>query len=106
MTRLAEVLPKPIYGYGASTKGGTLLQYLDIPNLLTAVAERNPLKLGLMQAGVWSPIVSEEEMRKNAPGTLLVLPWAFRQEFVEREEETMARGTMLLMPLPRIEMVL
>jgi NDP-4-keto-2,6-dideoxyhexose 3-C-methyltransferase len=106
MSRLAGVLPKPIYGYGASTKGGTLLQYLGIPDLLTAVAERNPLKLGLMQAGVWSPIISEDSMRAQLPGTLLVLPWAFRQEFVEREEETMAKGTMLLMPLPRIEMVL
>jgi NDP-4-keto-2,6-dideoxyhexose 3-C-methyltransferase len=60
----------------------------------------------LMQAGVWSPIISEEEMRERNPGTLLVLPWAFRQEFVEREEELLARGTMMLMPLPRIEMVL
>jgi NDP-4-keto-2,6-dideoxyhexose 3-C-methyltransferase len=106
MTRLAEVLPKPIYGYGASTKGGTLLQYLDVPDLLEAVAERNQLKWGLKQAGVWSPIISEEQMREQSPGTLLVLPWAFRQEFVEREEELLAKGTMMLMPLPRIEMVL
>jgi hypothetical protein len=106
MTRLAEVLPKPIYGYGASTKGGTLLQYLDVPDLLEAVAERNQLKWGLKQAGVWSPIISEEQMREQSPGTLLVLPWAFRKEFVEREEELLAKGTMMLMPLPRIEMVL
>jgi hypothetical protein len=106
MARLADVLPRPIYGYGASTKGGTLLQYLDIPGLLTSVAERNQLKWGLMQAGVWSPIISEEEMREQAPGTLLVLPWAFRQEFVEREDEIRAQGTMLLFPLPNIEVVL
>jgi len=106
MLRLAEVLPKPLYGYGASTKGGTLLQYLDIPDLLTAVAERNQLKWGLVQAGVWSPIISEESMREQSPGTLLVLPWAFRAEFIEREEELLAKGTTMLFPLPRIEMVL
>jgi hypothetical protein len=106
MLKLADALPHPVYGYGASTKGGTLLQYLDLPGFLTAVAERNPLKLGLVQAGVWSPIISEEEMRAAAPGTLLVLPWAFRKEFVEREEELLSKGTMMLMPLPRIEMVL
>jgi hypothetical protein len=106
MMGLADALPRPIYGYGASTKGGTLLQYLNLPGLLTAVAERNPLKYGTVQSGIWSPIVPEEAMREADPGTLFVLPWAFRKEFVERESEIRARGTMLLFPLPHIEMVL
>ena len=102
---LIHSLPKPIYGYGASTKGGTLLQYLDVPELLTAVADRNPLKWGLMQAGVWAEITSEETMRAAKPGTLFVLPWAFREEFVEREEALRADGTLMLFPLPNIEIV-
>jgi hypothetical protein len=106
MRELLKALPKPIYGYGASTKGGTLLQYLDAPGLLTAVAERNQLKYGTEQSGVWSPIIPEEDMRKSEPGTLFVLPWAFRKEFVEREEELRAAGTFMCFPLPHIEMVL
>lgn len=106
MRELVKSLPKPIYGYGASTKGGTLLQYLDVPGLQEAVAERNPLKYGTVQSGVWSRIIPEDEMRKAAPGTLLVLPWAFRDEFIEREDALRAAGTFLLFPLPHIEMVL
>jgi hypothetical protein len=106
MTELVKALPQPIYGYGASTKGGVLLQYLDRPGLFAGVADRNPLKYGKMQAGIWSPIISEKEMREQKPGTLFVLPWAFRKEFVEREAEVRARGTMLLFPLPHIELVL
>jgi hypothetical protein len=106
MRDLVKSFPKPIYGYGASTKGGTLLQYLDVPNLLVAVAERNPLKYGTVQSGVWSPIIPEENMREAAPGTLFVLPWAFRKEFIEREDAIRAAGTFLLFPLPHIEMVL
>ena len=105
MRDLVAALPLPVYGYGASTKGGTLLQYLDVPNLLDAVAERNPLKFGTTQAGVWSPIIPEAEMRGATPGTLFVLPWAFRQEFIDREEELRAAGTMMLFPLPHIELV-
>jgi hypothetical protein len=106
MSKLIDSLPKPIYGYGASTKGGTLLQYLDSPGMLKGVGERNPLKYGTVQSGVWSPIISEDEMRESNPGTLFVLPWAFRKEFVDRESEARAKGTMLLFPLPHIELVL
>lgn len=106
MRELVKSLPKPIYGYGASTKGGTLLQYLGVPGLQEAVAERNPLKYGTAQSGVWSPIIPESEMREAAPGTLFVLPWAFRDEFIEREDALRAAGTFLLFPLPHIEMVL
>jgi hypothetical protein len=105
MIGLVNSLPKPIYGYGASTKGGTLLQYLGATGFLAAVAERNPLKIGLVQSGVWSPIITEEAMRDAAPGTLFVLPWAFRKEFNEREEDLRAKGTLLLYPLPHIELV-
>jgi hypothetical protein len=106
MRDLVKALPKPIYGYGASTKGGTLLQYLDVPGMLDAVAERNPLKFGTVQSGIWSPIITEEEMRKANPGSLLIATWAFRKEFIEREEDVRANGTILVFPLPNIEIVL
>ena len=105
MRDLVKALPQPIYGYGASTKGGTLLQYLGLPGFLKAVADRNPLKYGLCQSGIWAPIVSENDMRAANPGTLFVLPWAFRKEFIEREESLRAAGTFMVMPLPNIEIV-
>jgi len=34
------------------------------------------------------------------PDYYLVLPWHFKEEFVRRESETLARGIGLIFPLP------
>jgi hypothetical protein len=39
------------------------------------------------------------------PNYYLVLPWHFREEFVQREAETLARGTKFIFPLPQIQIV-
>ena len=39
------------------------------------------------------------------PDYYLVLPWHFKAEFLDRERETLARGTSLIFPLPTIEVV-
>src|SRR3989338_8864328 len=59
---------KTIWGYGASTKGNTLLQWYGLDNtLIDAIAERFSGKYGLKTAGTNIPIKSEEEMRKAKP---------------------------------------
>jgi len=95
---------KTVYGYGASTKGNTLLQLFGIDNtLVTAIAERSPYKFGLQTVGTNIPIVSEEEMRAAKPDYLLVLPWHFINEFVAREQEFISGGGKLVVPCPRFE---
>jgi NDP-4-keto-2,6-dideoxyhexose 3-C-methyltransferase len=37
------------------------------------------------------------------PDVLLVLPWHFRQNLIEREENFLQQGGRLLFPLPNIE---
>lgn len=93
-----------VWCLGASTKGATLLQYLDMNERFTAIADRNPRKLGRSMCGI--PILSEAKFRKAKPGMALVLPWAFRDEIVHRELVTRDAGTVLLMPLPNPELVL
>lgn len=96
----------PLWGYGASTKGSTLLQYLDCSEAFLAIADRNPAKWGLRMAGTWLPITDEAAMRKAKPKFLFVLPWSFRHEFLEREAGLREAGTTMLFPLPNFEMVL
>jgi len=96
---------KNVYIYGASTKGNCLLQYakLDETKLKYAV-ERNLNKVGKMTCtGI--EIISEETMRKNPPDYLLVLPWHFRNEIVEREKEYLNNGGKLIFPFPTFEIV-
>lgn len=102
----AKAEGKVVYGYGASTKGNTLLQLFGIDNtLITAIAERSPYKFGLQTVGTNIPIVSEEDMRAAKPDYLLVLPWHFINEFVAREHEYIKNGGKLVVPCPRFEII-
>ena len=97
---------KSIHVYGASTKGNTILQWCGIDDaIVTCAADRNPEKSGARTIGTNIPIVSEEESRAMSPDYYLVLPWHFRDEFVSREAESIARGTKLIFPLPKIEII-
>ena len=97
---------KVIWGYGASTKGNTLLQWFGLDNtLIDGIAERSPAKFGLKTAGTNIPIYSEEEMRKANPDYLLVLPWHFIAEFKKREEVFLKKGGKLIVPCPKFEVI-
>jgi NDP-4-keto-2,6-dideoxyhexose 3-C-methyltransferase len=97
---------KKIWGYGASTKGNTLLQYFGIDNnILDGIAERSKYKWGLKTIGSNIPIFSEEEMRKEKPDYLLVLPWHFINEFIIRESDLLSSGTKFIVPCPKFEII-
>ncbi|MFY9621696.1 MAG: class I SAM-dependent methyltransferase [Pyrinomonadaceae bacterium] len=97
---------KKIHIYGASTKGNTILQWCGIDNrIIDCAAERNPDKYGAYTLGTDIPIVSEAESRAMNPDYYLVLPWHFKEEFIEREKEMIKNGTGLIFPLPTIEVV-
>jgi hypothetical protein len=97
---------KKIWGYGASTKGNTLLQYFGLDNtLIDGIAERSHYKFGLKTIGTNIPIYSEEEMRKENPDYLLVLPWHFINEFIIRENEYLKQGGKFIVPCPKFKII-
>jgi hypothetical protein len=97
---------KHIHIYGASTKGNTILQWCGIDSrIIDFAADRNPDKHGAFTLGTEIPIISEEDSRKMKPDYYLVLPWHFREEFLEREAQTLQNGAAFIFPLPHIEIV-
>src|SRR5437870_9289391 len=97
---------KRIHIYGASTKGNTILQWCNLDNrMIDYAAERNPDKYGAFTLGTEIPIISEAESRAMNPDYYLVLPWHFKEEFLERERETLSKGIGLIFPLPTIETI-
>jgi len=95
---------KIICGYGASTKGNTLLQWFGLDHtLIDAIAERSPYKFGLKTVGTNIPIKSEEEVRAMNPDYMLVLPWHFISEFIQREDEFLSKGGKFIVPCPKFE---
>ena len=101
-----KVEGKSVWGYGASTKGNTLLQYFGLDStLIDGIAERSPYKYGLRTVGTDIPIESEEVMRAANPDYLLVLPWHFISEFVQREQEYLKAGGKFIVPCPEFKVI-
>jgi 2-polyprenyl-3-methyl-5-hydroxy-6-metoxy-1,4-benzoquinol methylase len=97
---------KRIHIYGASTKGNTILQFCGIDNtIIDYASERNPDKYGARTLGTNIPIISEDDSRAMLPDYYLVLPWHFKAEFVQREQEMLNKGVGFIFPLPTIEIV-
>ena len=103
--RAEKAKGRSIYLYGASTKGNVLLQFFGLgATRITAAAERNSEKWGRRTPGT-RPIISEAEARAARPDYFLVLPWHFREEFIAREADFLARGGKFIFPLPELEIV-
>lgn len=97
---------KAVWGYGASTKGNTLLQYFGLDDtLVTGIADRSSSKWGLRTVGTNIPIYSESEMRLARPDYLLILPWHFINEFQQREREYLNGGGKFIVPCPTFEII-
>jgi hypothetical protein len=104
--RGARKLGKSVYGYGASTKGNVLLQFCGFTgDDISAIAEVNEDKFGAFTPGTRIPIMPERKVHALHPDYLLVLPWHFRTNIVQREATYLAHGGRLIFPLPQIQTV-
>ena len=95
-----------IHGYGASTKGNVLLQYLNITNQnVEYIAERNPQKYNKYTPGTKIKIISEKKSRSKKPNYYLVLPWHFKNEILKREKKIRVKGCKFIFPLPNLKVL-
>ena len=94
---------KKVFGYGASTKGNVILQYCSLTEKdIPCIGEINAKKFGCLTPQTHIPIVSEEEVKALRPDYLMVLPWHFKDYFLEREKDYLKSGGKLFFPLPFI----
>lgn len=101
-------LDKEIWVYGASTKGNVIAQWYGFDrDSVTGAADRSPEKHGREMVGTRIPIFSEELMRRSKPDFCVVLPYAFLNEFVDRESGYSWRkdGGKFVVPLPQFKVV-
>jgi len=96
---------RKVYGYGASTKGNTILQWYGLDHRhITGISDRNPDKIGKYTVGTNVPVVSEAEARKNAD-YFLALPWGFLDGFMKREEKFLQGGGHFLTHTPNFSVI-
>lgn len=97
---------KKIFGYGASTKGNVLLQYCGLNSKhIPYISEVNHEKFGCYTPGSNIPIISEKEAKKLNPDYYLVLPWHFKNNILQKEQDYLSRGGKFIFPLPEIEII-
>jgi hypothetical protein len=97
---------KTVFGYGASTKGNVILQYCGFTRHdIQYIAEVNEEKFGAFTPKTMIPIISEKEAKAMSPDYFLVLPWAFKENFLIREKDYLNNGGKLIFPLPHIEII-
>jgi len=95
-----------LVGYGASTKGNTILQAANLDsNQILAIEEINPRKFGHFTPKTHIPITDKEEIDSLKPTHKLVLPWHFRESIIAREDHFLKNGGKLVFPLPKIEII-
>ena len=95
---------KKVMGYGAAAKGNTLLNYAGIrPDLISAVADRNPAKQNKYLPGSRIPIVDESTINLQKPDYVLVMPWNLRKEVTEQLEYISDWGGKFVTAVPNLE---
>jgi len=95
-----------VMGYGAPAKATVLLNAAGATSAhVTAIADRNPRKVGRFVPGTGVPIVPVDELRARRPGRVLVLPWNLEQEIAAELADVRASGAELLVAVPHLRSV-
>jgi len=92
-----------LWGFGASTKGNMILQYLGIKtDRMSCILDNSPKKIGTWTTGSMIPIVEEAAYLDRLPEYLFVLPYYYTSAFVQIIQKRLAIGRQvhLLVPLP------
>jgi len=90
-----------IAGYGASARSSTLLNFCGInSNLISIIADQNPLKQKRFTAGSHIPIDSPEVVMNKNPKYILILAWNFAKEIMENLKNKFNYRGGVIIPLP------
>jgi NDP-4-keto-2,6-dideoxyhexose 3-C-methyltransferase len=93
----------PVWGFGASTKGNMLLQFLGVTSKeMPKILDNSSKKIGTRTTGSLIPIVDEASNLSNLPSYLMVLPYYYTDAFVKIIRKHLATGSVvnLFIPLP------
>jgi hypothetical protein len=101
--QMAKREGKRVCGLGASTKGNVILQYCGFGlDDIEVIGDVNKDKHGALTPGTWIPIEAEEIVLESRPDYLIVLPWHFKDFFLESPK---FKGENLVFLLPYLETV-
>jgi len=87
--------------FGASARSSTLMNAIgESANLLTGIADSNPLKWGKVSPGTHLPINSPKELIDNTVEMVFICPFNFETEIVDYLSNTLGWQGKVYLPLP------
>lgn len=92
---------KRIVGYGAPSKGNTLLNYCNIDNnIVDYIVDTTPFKQGLFTPGSRIPIYPPQRIYEDTPDYVLLLAWNYADYILNKEHMLRDNGTKFIIPIP------
>lgn len=90
-----------VWGYGASTKGNTLLQWYGLDSdEIFRIADVNKLKEGRYTKGSAIKITSEKEWRDAKVDYTFILPFQYKDYILEKEKDYLNNGGVFIVACP------
>jgi SAM-dependent methyltransferase len=92
--------------YGAAAKGNTLLNYCGIGNEnIEYVVDINSYKQGLYLPGSHLHIKKPEEIKKDKPDYILILPWNIKEEIMKDISFIHDWNGKFVIPIPKVVII-
>ncbi|MFC5821189.1 class I SAM-dependent methyltransferase [Nonomuraea harbinensis] len=95
-----------VYGYGATAKSATVLNYCGIgPDLVAFVCDTTPAKQGRLTPGSHIPVRGPEAFADPYPDYALLLAWNHAEEIMAKETAFREAGGRWILYVPEVHLV-
>ena len=106
LLRRLKVEGRSIAIYGASAKGSTLLNFIDVErDTFDFVVDRSTHKQGRRTPGTHIPILPTDQLRGRQPDYTLLLTWNFEEEILHQQAPYREAGGKFIIPIPAVRIV-
>lgn len=95
---------KKIAAYGAAAKGNTFLNFAGVrPDLISFVVDKNPEKQGKFMPGSRIPIVGDDQISRERPAVIVILPWNLAEEISGQLDYARGWGAKFVRAIPEVK---
>jgi methylation protein EvaC len=97
---------KKVFGYGASGRANTIIQYCGISNtMLDCIIDDAPAKHGFYTPGSHILIQPRDRILQDNPDYVLIFAWSFIKEVAGKNMAYLENGGKFIIPLPEVKIV-